>query len=683
VEASLALLAEEEQELVSAHLRHGSAEENNNPIARHYLDLLRAAHEKHEMGTRQGMWDTYVFLLAEDREQLAVGTDALLGAFASPESRPQSIRVLSCMPAQAASWRNLPHTRLTSAEAAALSRAPADEFPGYRVLELVDFATSAPVVEQPNRIALGVVLDRSQKTGQWFEFGLNDLCKHVLIAGVPGSGKTQTCQYLLRQLWEEHRIPWLVMEPAMKAEFRTLLASPTGRDLRVFTLGDETGVPLSFNPLEVQPGVHVQTHIDGLVALFNAAFALVTPMPYVLALALHRVYSDMGWDLTTGKHPNGCGREVQPILSDLSATIGRLVKELGYDAEITANIQAGLQTRLASLTVGGKGRMLNNRASVPMDFLLSGPTVLEFAAMGNDEDKALVLGAILLHLAEHRRVAGLAGNSLRHVTVIEEAHRLLAAVPQNLPADEANSRGKAVESFTNLLAEVRAYGEGIVVVEQIPTKLAGDALKNTNLKIVHRLVAEDERRKVGGCMNMSEKQIRHLSTLQCGQATVFAEGSPSADLVQIPDHLRQQGGSTTYPTREALMSHMQGKLPVGDADAQVGDCRGSQTLPTPQLPKCPGCDEGDCPRRGRIIEHLLSVDHVNEFASAVEAGWDGLWAFGSTCADRIWQEGGPLVDAPYCVLMNIAALAGYDDDTCRKLRANLSILRKRAREHRT
>jgi hypothetical protein len=680
VQETLDSLAAEERELVSAHLRRGTAEENNNPHARHYLDLLRAAREKHESGAQQGMWDMYVFLLAEDREQLALGTQALLSAFAGPDSKPQPVRALSCIPAQAASWRDLPCTRLTSAEAAALARPPAEEFPGYQVRELVDFGTSVPAVEQSNRVALGVVLDRGQKTGNWFEVGLDDLCKHVLIAGVPGSGKTQTCQYLLRQLWEEHRIPWLVMEPAMKSEYRALLASPTGGNLRIFTLGDQTGIPLSFNPLAVQPGVHVQTHIDGLVALFNAAFALVTPMPYVLALALHRVYSDHGWDLTTGRHSLGYSPDAQPILSDLSATIGRLVKDLGYDAEITANIQAGLQTRLASLTVGGKGEMLNRRTSVPMDYLLSVPTVLEFAAMGNDEDKAFVLGAMLLHLAEHRRVAGIVGNRLRHVTVVEEAHRLLAAVPQNLPTEEANARGKAVESFTNLLAEVRAYGEGIVVVDQVPTKLAGDVLKNTNLKVVHRLVAEDERRRVGGCMNMSERQMRHLSTLRCGQAAVFAEGCPGAYLVQVPDHLRQQGGNLTYPSREALMEHMRDKLPTGDTSAQVVGHHASQVPTAPRLPRCPGCDEGDCSVRGRIVEHLLKTDHAEEFASAVEADWDGLWAFGINCANEIWPDDRPPADAPYCILMNIAALAGYDEQTCRKLRRNLAVYRDPARE---
>ena len=48
--------------------------------------------------------------------------------------------------------------------------------------------------------------------------------------------------------------------------------------------------------------------------------------------------------------------------------------------------------------------------------------------------------------------------------VIEEAHRLLRAGREGASAH-------AVELFASLLAEIRAYGEGIVVAEQIPAKL--------------------------------------------------------------------------------------------------------------------------------------------------------------------------------------------------------------------
>ena len=128
------------------------------------------------------------------------------------------------------------------------------------------------------------------------------------------------------------------------------------------------------------------------------------------------------------------------------------------------------------------------------------------------------------------------------------------------------------------------------------------------------------------------------------------------------------------------MCHMRDKLPTSNIDAQ-SDARGaSQPSRRGTLPKCPGCDEGDCPDRIRIVEYLVRVDHAEEFALAVDAGWDGLWAFGIHCAKEIWPDGRPSAGAPYCILMNIAALAGYDEQTCRKLRRNLAVFRDRARE---
>ncbi len=46
--------------------------------------------------------------------------------------------------------------------------------------------------------------------------------------------------------------------------------------------------------------------------------------------------------------------------------------------------------------------------------------------------------------------------------------------------------------FSNFLSEVRAYGQGMMVVDQVPTRLIEDAIKNTNVKIIHKLVASDD-----------------------------------------------------------------------------------------------------------------------------------------------------------------------------------------------
>jgi DNA helicase HerA-like ATPase len=133
--------------------------------------------------------------------------------------------------------------------------------------------------------------------------------------------------------------------------------------------------------------------------------------------------------------------------------------------------------RLSSLRLGTTGRFLEGGHPVDVSRLLRRNTVLEIEDVGDDRDKAFLMGTVLLRLAEHLRLArrktpgGQPG--LRHLTVVEEAHRLLRR-----PDREGGPAAHAVELFAGLLAEVRAYGEGIVIAEQIPAKLIPDVIKN-------------------------------------------------------------------------------------------------------------------------------------------------------------------------------------------------------------
>ena len=129
------------------------------------------------------------------------------------------------------------------------------------------------------------------------------------------------------------------------------------------------------------------------------------------------------------------------------------------------------------------------------------------------------MGFILARLSavikdEHRK-----NPNYQHITLIEEAHRLLAKVEYG----DSGSKKTAVETFTDLLAEVRKYGEGLIVVDQIPNKLAPEVLKNTNTKIIHKILAKDDKEAVGDTMLMDDKQKEYLSALTVGNAIVFSE----------------------------------------------------------------------------------------------------------------------------------------------------------------
>jgi hypothetical protein len=206
---------------------------------------------------------------------------------------------------------------------------------------------------------------------------------------------------------------------------------------------------------------------------------------------------------------------------------------LGYDEKVRSDLQASLTTRLNSLRLGGKGRMLDVPKSMSAETLFEGNAVVELEALGSDDDKSFLMSLLLIKLAEHRRAQG-PTDQLRHVLVIEEAHRLLSQPKAGGSEEEANPRGQAVEAFTNLLAEVRAYGQGVIIADQVPVRLAAEVMKNTAVKIAHRTVAAEDRTALAGAMSMTPEQSPALATLPQGCAVMFTDGEDAPLLVQTP-----------------------------------------------------------------------------------------------------------------------------------------------------
>jgi hypothetical protein len=125
--------------------------------------------------------------------------------------------------------------------------------------------------------------------------------------------------------------------------------------------------------------------------------------------------------------------------------------------------------RIGSLQLGTTGRFLDGGHPIDFAALLDRNVVLEIEDAGDDHDKAFLMGAVLIRLTEHLRLRhrhdGHGPVRLRHLTIIEEAHRLLRQPP---PGAATGPAAHAVEMFADLLAEIRAYGEGLVIAEQIP-----------------------------------------------------------------------------------------------------------------------------------------------------------------------------------------------------------------------
>lgn len=433
-------------------------------------------------------------------------------------------------------------TVLNSDQLAVICQLPTKEFSGYYIDQYVEFDTSSRVRSQLKQpITIGDICVASRKdhiiANNQYTLEKNDFTRHALIIGITGGGKTNTSKSILDTLWnpqaKEERVPFMVIESA-KREYWELRNLKGFEDLLVFTLGDEasdTAVKYRINPFETNPQISLQTHIDYLLSTFKAAFDLYAPMPYILESAVYAIYADRGWDII--ENVNRYGLTQYPTLSDLYHKIDVVVEDMGYHQEVQSNVKAALQARIYSLMIGGKGAMLNTPKSVPIEALLSRPVIMELEDLGDDETKSFVIGILMVQLYEYRKAQMTKGSkALSHILMIEEAHRLLKHVPAG--GDGGNTRAKSVEFFCNLLAEIRTYGQGIIVADQIPTKLASDTIKNTNLKIVHRTVALEDREAIGRAMNMTGAQIDYLSSLRRGYAAIYAEGDNRPKCVKLP-----------------------------------------------------------------------------------------------------------------------------------------------------
>ncbi|WP_309720740.1 hypothetical protein [Armatimonas sp.] len=423
---------------------------------------------------------------------------------------------------------------------------------------------------------------------------LPDLCKHALIVGVPGSGKTSLSFSLLVQLWSDNRIPWLVLEPA-KTEYRGLLEVPGLEDLLVFTVGNERTAPLRLNPLEILDGVAVSEHIAALKACFQGAFSLPDPLPMLFETALEEVYTDKGWSLF-GEGGDDPSLE-PPTLTELYLKGIAVAERSRYQGETAGNIRAMLETRLGSLLKGPKGRCFAARRSVPIEELMERPVVLELDALSEDE-KALTMMVLLVFVRERAITTRRSGAPLSHVCLVEEAHNLLGS--STSPKEGADPKGIAVRYFTRMLAEMRALGEGLIIADQLPTALAPEVVKNTNIKIMHRLTAADDREVLGKTMVLSEGQLEQAAVLPVGMSYVFQEGWPTARLVKEPD-IKGELGIAEPPDRGTVKEHMAGFFvsspAVRDAYLPYLSCRDV----------CQRCDPLVRERRERWAQQRLVV----------------------------------------------------------------------------
>jgi hypothetical protein len=422
---------------------------------------------------------------------------------------------------------------MSAGELSIMAGLPLKEVVGLSLREEVEFGLNFPVSQHSSD---DILLGKLVQSGRILEnidvpLKKSNFSSHTFITGVTGSGKTTTCQTLLI----ESGLPFLVIEPA-KTEYRSL--SSVYDDLLIFTLGKDSVAPFRLNPFEFFPHESITSRVDMLKAAMEAAFDMEAAIPQVLEAAMYQCYEEYGWNIASNHNklfedPFADGVYAFPTLADLLKQVHKVVVQQGFDERLKNDYIGSIRARLQGLLVGAKGLMLNTSRSIDFRSLLHRRVVLELEEIKSGSEKSLLMGFILTNHIEALKYHYLeSGLILPHLTLIEEAHRLLAKFEYG---DSLNKK-QGVTVFTDMLAEVRKYGESLIISDQIPNKLTPEILKNTNTKIVHRIYARDDKEAIGNTIALDDDQKNFLSNLETGRAVVFSQNWPKALMVQVSAH---------------------------------------------------------------------------------------------------------------------------------------------------
>jgi len=449
-------------------------------------------------------------------------------------------------------------TPLNTEELSLETSLPRKDVPGLRfVRSSVRFANNPGTNNIKDVLPMGKIIDSGVVQGNDYSIDINSLVKHSLIVGSTGCGKTTTCKTIINEVLERG-IPVLIIEPAKDEYVRWAIKwnkehpdrkiniyMPGVKNLEIFGVkeGPRAVSPLKINPF--QPAaikgapIDMLTHCEQLTALVNATLPTSDILPVIIDEAfftfLSEIYKN---EFTSGEMQQ---KDDYPKLDKVLPVARRILDGRGYAPEVANGLAAALDTRFKYLVRGKRGDVLNVYRSTPFNKLFDQPTVINLSKIANQKDKALIMSLLMLSLYEYRISAynyddeyrqKAQKNELLHLTVVEEAHNVLTR-PTFDAAGVGNPQQVVADLFGNMLSEIRSYGEGLMLVDQVPTRLIDDAIRNTNYKIAHRLSAKDDVDVMAAATGLRIDQQCIIPLLQQGQAIITCDKDDAASWVKI------------------------------------------------------------------------------------------------------------------------------------------------------
>jgi hypothetical protein len=537
-------------------------------------ELLEVHLERLHRGRALGMWRTSVHVLTDDQTDLRAVTDVLSGALRGEHTQLEPLRVVEyvgksaekaceslkkgCDPALALpSHPIIPKgeqlgTLLSSDEVGLWIRPPIRDLPGLPVRQPIRFSSHLP--EPPtdgHSIKMGS-LQIWNRAVQAAPVCLNtrELCSHAFITGTTGAGKTTTVKKLLWGLQNlDEPVPFMLLEPA-KSEYEAFFNAleTQGRQPLRLTV-DGTSDQLRINPFRPPAGLPLGRHVDSVKILLRSCFHMQESLPQILERVVLDAYRYHGWTNFAEIVKEDDPREFPSFADLLQRTertqivptpengftsckelrvdpVKKAITELGYHTRVSSNLRAATKVRLESFTMGLKGAIFCTDEETDFRATLDRPVFLSLSDIKDPDVRRFLLGSIFLRIyglreAEARsNPSAVMGGDLRHLLVLEEAHHFVRAASGD-SGPGAELAGQSNRLVADALAELRAYGQGILIADQSPADLDRSVIRNTNTKLLHRLLYENDCQVVGDSIGLEAEQRVMLRRLAPGECLVM------------------------------------------------------------------------------------------------------------------------------------------------------------------
>ena len=452
---------------------------------------------------------------------------------------------------------------------------------GLPVIEHADFGKEVVRYEAENSVVginLGKVFNMGSAAPNSVFLDKASLSMHTFVTGSTGSGKSNTIYELIRQT-NNMGANFMVIEPA-KGEYKHVFGNRP--DVNVFGTNPEYSDLLRINPFKFSKGVHVLEHVDRLVEIFNVCWPMYAAMPAVFKDALLQAYEVCGWDFSTSR--NAYSDNLFPTFADLQNEMVNVITASAYSEEVKSNYMGSLVTRVKSLTNGLNGQIFSSN-EIDKEILYDKNVVVDLSRVGSLETKSLIMGILIMRLGEYRISNAEDMNvSLKHLTVLEEAHNILKRTSTEQSTEGSNVAGKSVEMISNAIAEMRTYGEGFIIVDQSPSAVDISAIRNTNTKIIMRLPDESDRRLAGKSAGLKDEQLDEIAKLPKGVAVVYQNDWVEPLLCNIQKYKGEEGrydykpvahiNDSTGILRKQLLQMLLRNRVKNPIDAKIDDING-------------------------------------------------------------------------------------------------------------